>query len=315
MRRIGVLAWSVLRHGVTVYAWALAAYTSAVLVRAIWQSSGAWALAPASVLAAYGALRWIWHGGSPAPAVRIAAVLAGALLLVVAADTGFRAGVVSAGWSGSLLLVHHLGGGSLGPRAVPVGAALRGFTERVALPVLAIAVAGTAARAARGLPPIAPPPAGGPSPTALALDVLELLVCLMATPAAFLAGASLTDSTRGATQLSGAVVAAASLPLGAYGFLRLLWSGIPTRDLRTLVWKGALVALLAAVAAITLHTALPALNSLRAAAGLTMLAVWVAAALAMTALRLRGRGGVAGSGLPGAGAAAGRGRTGPLPSD
>ena len=302
VRSVGVLSWSVLRHGITVYAWVLAAYTSAVLVHAITGASGAWALVPASLVAAYAALRWIWKGGAPRPAFRVCAVLCGAVGLVLVARAGFASGVSAAAGVDGLLVPLGSGIGALGPRAVPVGAVLRGFTEKVALPVLATAVAGTAARAARRLPPVAPPAPLPPRAITLAYDVVELLVCLVATPAAFLAGASLTDASRGADQVTGALIASAAVPLGAYAFLRLLWSGIPTRDLRTFLWKALLVALLAGVGALTLRAAVPTLNSLRAAAGLTVLAVWVAASLAMCGLRLRaGAGRLAGPAATGGG--------------
>lgn len=278
--------WSVLRHGIAVYAWAVAAYAAAVLMHALTGANGLWVLAPASALAGFGALAWVWQGGEVrSPAWRALGVGAAAAGLVAAAAVGYARGLALAGEAGAPGLL--VAAGLAGPVPVPVGAVLRAFTEVIVGPALLVATAGTLARRARGLPFGTGPAKAPTSLSGLVLDGLELLVWLIATPAAFLSGASLADTTPGLAQPAGALLAFAAVPLGAYGFLRILWSGAPTRDARTFVRKAVLVALLVPVGALVLRATLPALDSLRAAAGVMILAVWLAACGVMCAVRCR----------------------------
>jgi len=282
-------AWSVLRHGITVYAWALGAYTAAVLVHALTGIDGGWVLLPAAPLAGLGALRWIWQGERGRVLWRLGAVAAAAAGLALTSLTAYSHGLALAGVPQGAGLLGTLppSAAAAGALAVPVGSVLRAFTELVALPAAAVAAAGTAFRLVRRLPLNTGPVPAPSSLPELALDGAELLVWLVATPAAFLAGANLADTTPGLAQPAGALLAFAALPFGAYGFLRVLWCGLPSRDLATFLRKALLVLLLAAVGAVTLSAALPALNSLRAAAGLGILAVWAVACAAMCWWRRR----------------------------
>ncbi len=289
--RAGLSAvWSVPRHGIAILAWALGTYAAAVAIHAISGISGSWVLLPAAPLAGLGALRWIWQGAPPAPRWRVATTMGTAAGLVLVSLTAYAHGLALAA------VPHDIGLFGVLPRsrtaaraAVPVGSVLRTFTGAIALPVLLTAAAGTAYRMARGLRLNSGPMPAPSSLAGLAMDAAELLVWLVATPAAFLAGANLADTTPGLAQPAGVLLAFVAVPVGAYGFLRILWSGLPSRDLPTFLRKAVLVLLLGSVGAVALSAALPALNSLRAAAGVGILAVWLVACAAMCWWRRRRR--------------------------
>ncbi len=289
VRTVLLMLWSVLRNGLAAYGWAFAVYAVALVLHAVVGASGLWVLAPGALLAGLGATRWIWEGTTLPTRWRVVCVLCWAALLTGAARVGYAHGLVLAGQSEAAgLWTAAAGGRSL--VVVPLGSVLRAFAVLLLWPVLILAAAGTALREAVGLPLATGADRPPTRPLDLLLDALELLVWLVATPAGFLAGANLGDNAYGTAQSVGLLVTVTAVPLGAYGFLRLLWAGITTRSLRTFARKAGLVVLLATVGALTLRAATPALDSLFAAAGVALLAVWLAAVGLMVLWRRRSTG-------------------------
>ncbi len=289
MRTALLMLWSVLRNGLAIYGWALAAYASAVVFHAVTGASGIWVLAPAAVLATFGSLRWIWQGAGVRRPWLLLFTLCAAAALVLTSAHAYSRGLALAGRNSSPGLLAPVPAGR-DPRtltALPRGWVLRSFAGLLMPPALLVAAAGTAARQARGLPLATGAVQAPTAPGEFVVDTFELLAWLIATPAAFLAGANLGDNAQGAAQSVGLLITVIALPLGAYGFLRVLWAGVPTRSVRTFAGKAGLIVLLATVGALTLRAATPALDSLFAAAGVAILAVWLVATLVMAAWRYR----------------------------
>ena len=282
------LLWSVLRHAIAVYAWTLATYVLAVLFHAVTGHGALWLLLPFSALAGYGLLRWIWAEAPGSAAMRVLAAAAAALLLCLLAAVAYDRGLLLAGTPQAPGLLVPLAT-AVPPSlpSLPLGSLFRAFCLLVFWPGAVLAAAGVTWRRAHNLPLGTGPGAVPVRPLELLLDAAELLIWLLATPAAYFAGANLADGARGVLQLVGIVLAVLSVPVGVYGFLRVLWAGIPTRHLATFLRKAALVVLLAAVAVLSVRAAAPALDSPSAAAGVALVAVWVAATAAMLLWRRR----------------------------
>lgn len=291
------LVWAMWRQIITACAWALAAYVAALAIRLspiAQRINPLWVLLPLAPLASLGGLRRLFRdlpAGGVWSGVRGAAIVASAAGLIVLAGTAFARGAAVGIPPARVQLFARAAAPAVSRVSV-----LAIFLAYLTVPVVGITVAGFIAKGVLSAQDPDSQPRWSayhytPRPTrhSPVFDALELLVWLVATPAAFLAGAGLTVLPDGnpLTQLAGGLVALSAPLFGAYGFLRVLWQDVPTRHLRTFVWKAALVLWLLAAGVLGVRAAVRYLPSHRAAAVVAAGLVWVLACIVMLTLRRR----------------------------